>query len=87
MACHERTLTELQPLKHKVLGVGLDSGEAGNPASKFASIFASARRMGLHVVAHAGEEGGADYIVDALDSIQAERIDHGVRCLEVHPDP
>lgn len=63
-------------------GVGLDSSEVGNPPKKFADVFAQARRSGLHVVAHAGEEGPASYIVDALDTLKAERIDHGVRCLE-----
>lgn len=63
-------------------GVGLDSGEIGNPPEKFAAVFARARHAGLHAVAHAGEEGPASYITGALDSLGAERIDHGVRCLE-----
>jgi len=63
-------------------GVGLDSGEKGNPPAKFARLFERCRGLGLPAVAHAGEEGPASYIVDALDILQAKRIDHGVRCTE-----
>jgi adenosine deaminase len=63
-------------------GIGLDSGEIGNPPSKFVEVFAHARAAGLHAVAHAGEEGPASYIADSLDLLGAERIDHGVRCLD-----
>jgi adenosine deaminase len=65
-----------------IAGFGLDSSELGNPPSKFARVFQRVRDAGLHVVAHAGEEGPADYIRQALDFLGAERIDHGVRCLE-----
>jgi adenosine deaminase len=63
-------------------GVGLDSAEVGNPPEKFARVFARARESGFHVVAHAGEEGPPAYIHAALDSLKAERIDHGVRAEE-----
>ena len=63
-------------------GVGLDSGEKGNPPSKFVRVFSKARAAGLRAVAHAGEEGPPEYVRDALDLLKAERIDHGVRCLE-----
>jgi adenosine deaminase len=62
------------------IGVGLDSGERGNPPSKFERVFAKARARGLRAVAHAGEEGPASYIREALDLLHVERIDHGVRC-------
>ena len=38
--------------------------------------------MGLPGVVHAGEEGPPEYIWEALDVLEARRIDHGVRCLE-----
>ena len=63
-------------------GVGLDSGEVGNPPEKFARVFAKARDMGFKAVAHAGEEGPPTYIWGALDVLKAERIDHGVRAEE-----
>ena len=63
-------------------GIGLDSGEVGNPPSKFVEVYAQARAAGLHAVAHAGEEGPASYIRDSLDLLGVERIDHGVRCLD-----
>jgi adenosine deaminase len=63
-------------------GVGLDSSEKGRPPALFARVFAKARAAGLRAVAHAGEEGPAAYVSEALDVLKAERIDHGVRCLE-----
>jgi adenosine deaminase len=66
----------------RITGVGLDSAEVGFPPGLFAEVFRRARAAGLHRVAHAGEEGPASYITDALDTLGAERIDHGVRCLD-----
>lgn len=63
-------------------GVGLDSSEQGNPPEKFARVFALAREAGLRRVAHAGEEGPADYIWQALTLLESERIDHGVRSID-----
>jgi adenosine deaminase len=76
------TLDAALPWRDKFIGLGLDSSERGHPPEKFARVFARARALGLHVVAHAGEEGPPAYIRAALEVLQAERIDHGVRCLE-----
>jgi len=76
------SLEEALPFRDKFIGVGLDSSERGNPPEKFAQVFARCREMGLRLVAHAGEEGPADYIRSALDLLKVERIDHGVRCLD-----
>jgi adenosine deaminase len=76
------TLEEALPHRHRILGVGLDSSERGHPPEKFARVFARCRELGFRVVAHAGEEGPASYVVGALDVLGAERIDHGVRSLE-----
>lgn len=76
------TLEQALPHRAKFVGVGLDSGERGNPPEKFARVFARCRELGLHLVAHAGEEGPAAYISTALDVLKVERIDHGVRCVE-----
>lgn len=65
-----------------LLGLGLSSAEAGYPPADFQEVFAAAGQAGLRRVAHAGEEGPPDYIRQALDLLGAERIDHGVRCLE-----
>ena len=78
----QRTLDEALPYRDAICGVGLDSSEAGNPPSKFTSVFARARAAGFHAVAHAGEEGPPAYIREALDLLHVERIDHGVRCEE-----
>jgi adenosine deaminase len=76
------TLEEALPYKDAIAAVGLDSSESGHPPSKFAEVFARARREGLSAVAHAGEEGPPSYIYEALDVLQVRRIDHGVRCEE-----
>jgi len=76
------TLEEAIPYRDKFIGVGLDSSEVGNPPEKFARVFERARNLGLHLVAHAGEEGPPAYIESALDVLNVERIDHGVRCLD-----
>jgi adenosine deaminase len=76
------TLEEALPYREHFIGVGLDSSERGHPPEKFARVFARARELGLHLVAHAGEEGPPAYIESALDVLQVERIDHGVRCTE-----
>ena len=76
------TLEQAVPYLDKFIGVGLDSSEVGHPPEKFARVFARCRELGLHVVAHAGEEGPPAYIWSALDVLKAERIDHGVRSVE-----
>ncbi len=76
------TLDEALPHLDKIVGVGLDSSERGHPPEKFARVFERCRTLGLHLVAHAGEEGPPAYIETALDVLNVERIDHGVRCLE-----
>ncbi|WP_346798404.1 adenosine deaminase [Halomonas sp. Bachu 37] len=70
------------PYWHHLDAIGLDSAEAGNPPSKFGHVFKRAKELGIPRVAHAGEEGPSDYIVEALDALEVCRIDHGVRCLE-----
>ncbi|WP_298864525.1 adenosine deaminase [uncultured Gimesia sp.] len=75
-------LQQALPFREQIIGVGLDSSELGHPPSKFANVFAEARRHGFRVVCHAGEEGPPEYITEALDLLHAERIDHGVRCME-----
>jgi adenosine deaminase len=76
------TLEQALPHRELIAGVGLDSSEVGNPPLRFREVFATARELGMHVVAHAGEEGPPDYIWQALDELGVERIDHGVRCVE-----
>jgi len=76
------TLDQALPYKSRIVAVGLDSAEAGHPPSKFERVFRAAREEGFLTVAHAGEEGPAEYIREALDLLQVRRIDHGVRCTE-----
>ena len=67
--------------KDKIIGVGLDSSEKGNPPSKFKKLFEQAIKEGFLTVAHAGEEGPPEYIWDSLNLLKIKRVDHGVQCL------
>ncbi|MBY5944313.1 adenosine deaminase [Photobacterium rosenbergii] len=79
------TLAQAMPYKDKIIAVGLDSSELGHPPEKFARVFQAAREAGFLTVAHAGEEGPAQNILDAIYLLGISRIDHGVRCVE-NPD-
>jgi adenosine deaminase len=76
------TIAEAEPFLEGVIGVGIDSSEQGRPPELFEEAYARARELGLRAVAHAGEEGPPQYVRGALDTLGAERIDHGVRSLE-----
>ena len=76
------TLEQALSHRDKFIAVGLDSSEKGNPPEKFQRVFERALEEGLLTVAHAGEEGPASYICDALSLLKVSRIDHGVRCEE-----
>jgi adenosine deaminase len=76
------TLKQAEPYLDRIVGVGLDSSERGHPPSKFARVFAAACGHGLKLVAHAGEEGPADYVWEALDLLHVDRLDHGNRSLD-----
>ena len=76
------TLKQSLPYKNKIKAVGLDSSEQGNPPSKFKKVFEASIKEGYIPVAHAGEEGNADYIWEALDILKIKRIDHGNNCLQ-----
>ncbi|WP_336935590.1 adenosine deaminase [Acinetobacter soli] len=77
-----KTLEQALPYKSDIIAVGLDSSEVGHPPSKFERVFEKAREEGFLVVAHAGEEGPPEYVWEALDLLQVNRIDHGVRSEE-----
>ena len=78
----EKTLDRALAFKDKIVGVGLDSSELGNPPSKFARVFRRARDEGFFLTAHAGEEGPAAYVWEALDVLGVGRIDHGNHSLD-----
>ena len=75
------TLKQSLPYKHLIEAVGLDSSENGNPPSKFYKVFEASAKEGYVLLAHAGEEGPADYIWEAIDGLKIVRIDHGNNCL------
>ncbi len=76
------TYREAEPWLDRIVGVGLDSSEVGHPPSKFAGVFRRAQEDGLRTVAHAGEEGPPEYVREAIDVLQVDRVDHGNRALE-----
>lgn len=82
VASAEALLDELTPHVHRIIGIGLDSAEVGYPPALFERVFARAGALGLRRVAHAGEEGPAEYIWQALRVLGAERIDHGIRAVD-----
>jgi adenosine deaminase len=75
-------LEQAQLYREHIIAVGLDSYEIGHPPAQFVNVFERARQHGFLTVAHAGEEGPADYIWQALDLLRVSRIDHGVRCMD-----
>jgi adenosine deaminase len=77
-----QTLLESLAFRDKFIGVGLDSTEVGYPPALFEQVYQLAAAEGLRLVAHAGEEGGPDYVREALDLLHVERVDHGVRSME-----
>ncbi|OIQ37162.1 MAG: adenosine deaminase [Crocinitomix sp. MedPE-SWsnd] len=77
-----KTLEQSLPFKHLIKAVGLDSSEKGNPPSKFKKVFEASVKEGYIPLAHAGEEGDADYVWEALDVLKIVRIDHGNNCLQ-----
>ena len=78
----EETLRAALPFRDQFIGVGLDSTEIGYPPALFGRVYDMAAAEGLRRVAHAGEEGGPDYVREALDILHVERVDHGVRSME-----
>ena len=76
------TLEAAKPYYQYITAVGLDSSELGHPPSKFERVFKKAKSLGFKIVAHAGEEGPASYIWEAIELLDVDRIDHGVRCQE-----
>lgn len=77
-----KTLEEALPYRDRIIAVGLDSAEIGNPPSKFQDVFTRAREAGFLTVAHGGEEGPAKYVREALELLKVSRIDHGNHCLD-----
>jgi len=75
-------LGEATRFREQIAGVGLDSAEAGHPPGEFAEVFAAARHAGFAAVAHAGEEGPAGYVTEALETLRVTRVDHGVRAID-----
>ena len=81
-AAADQTLTAALPFRDQFIGIGLDSAEIGHPPALFRDVYRRAAAEDLHLVAHAGEEGGPDYVWEAIDLLGAERIDHGIRAME-----
>ncbi|HEY1917864.1 MAG TPA: adenosine deaminase [Streptosporangiaceae bacterium] len=81
-AAADEMLSAIMAFRQDIIGVGLDSTEIGYPPELFAGVYARAAAEGLHLVAHAGEEGGPETVAAALDVLRVERVDHGIRSME-----
>jgi adenine deaminase len=77
-----RTLEDGMRHRDKIVAIGLDSSELGNPPSKFERVYGKAKEAGFKLVAHAGEEGPAEYVWESLNLLKIDRLDHGNRSLE-----
>jgi adenosine deaminase len=75
-------LDEAMPWADQLLGFGIGGAEVGNPPSKFVEFFRRCRERGFKVVAHAGEEGPATYVREAIELLDVQRVDHGNASLD-----
>lgn len=75
-------LEKAAPHMAHIHGFGLDSSEKGHPPSKFARLYDRLRATSKPLMAHAGEEGPPEYVIEAIDLLKIDRIDHGNRSLE-----
>ena len=78
----QAVLDAAMPYRDGIVGIGLDAAERGNPPHKFASVYRQAREQGYKLLAHAGEEGPASYVKEAIDILRVDRIDHGNATLD-----
>ena len=74
-------LDSILPWGDRVIGIGMGGAEQGNPPSKFLNFFKASKHRGFRTTIHAGEEGPADYVRQALEQLGVDRIDHGVACM------
>ncbi len=65
-----------------VVGLDLAGQEAGHSALPFRDLFARAKSAGLGVTIHAGEWAGAESVREAVETLEADRIGHGIRTIE-----
>jgi adenine deaminase len=75
-------LEQVRPWFGRILGIGMGGAEKGNPPSRFRRFFRACRREGLRITVHAGEEGPASYVREAVELLGVDRVDHGVSCIE-----
>ena len=75
-------LDQVMPWADRIAGFGLGGAELGNPPSGFVRFFRACRERGFRITAHAGEEGPASYVREAIELLEVDRIDHGNACLD-----
>ncbi len=79
----ERVVREVIGNPHPlVTGFGLAGDEREGHPANFAKAFRMAAEAGLGITAHAGEFGGPDSVIAALEFLRVKRIGHGVRAIE-----
>jgi adenosine deaminase len=75
-------LESVMPWADRITGFGLGGAERNNPPSRFVNYFQACRERGFRITVHAGEEGPASYVREAVELLDADRIDHGNACLD-----
>lgn len=66
-----------------MVALGLHNDEVGHPPGDFVEAFRIAREGGLLSTPHAGELEHGGYVRDSVDLLGADRIQHGVRAVEI----
>jgi adenosine deaminase len=75
-------LEQVRPWSKRILAIGMGGPEVGNPPSKFLRFFRACREAGFRITVHAGEEGPASYVREAVELLGVDRVDHGNACLD-----
>ncbi|KAF6249416.1 adenosine deaminase [Scenedesmus sp. NREL 46B-D3] len=77
-----KALAAALPYIGGISALGMGGAEVGHPPENYRDVYSTGGLLGLHKVAHAGEEGGPEYVWGAIRALHVQRIDHGIRSLE-----
>jgi aminodeoxyfutalosine deaminase len=78
----DATLALVEDADAPIVGLALTGIEGSVPVTEFVEFREAARRLGLGFAVHAGEMGPPSSIVESLDVLDADRIDHGVAAIQ-----
>lgn len=78
----QQELDALLTHRDQIIALDLAGDELGFPGELFMDHFKQARDAGWHISIHAGEAAGASSIWQAIQTLGATRIGHGVKAVE-----